>query len=136
MKVLLIAIAVLALSSIAKANLTSGELRANCEEAEKIHGDQSGNGTLGGICLGFIQGFVETLNLGMKNYIVADGRVFAVTMQDGVTTGQMVRVYLKWITNHPEEENKPAIQSLELALLESKLATSEMVGTFQPTPAK
>jgi len=136
MKSLLLAIAVLTLSSAAKANLTSGELKTNCEEAAKIHGDQSGNGTLGGICLGFMEGYTATINSGVNDYILADGSVFAITLQDGITVGQMVRVYLKWITSHPEQENKSAVHSLGLALLESGLATSEMVGKFQPTPTK
>ena len=83
-----------------------------------------------------MEGYTGTINSGVNDYILADGSVFAITLQDGITVGQMVRVYLKWITSHPEQENKSAVHSLGLALLESGLATSEMVGKFQPTPTK
>jgi uncharacterized membrane protein (Fun14 family) len=135
-KPLLIVIAFLILTSTAKADLTSGELKTDCEEAARIFADQSAAGTLGsGICLGFVQGFAETVNLRIRNYIGADGRVFALSMHSHVSNGQMALVYLKWIAKHPEAEKRPAIHSLELALLASKLATLEMVGTFQPTPS-
>ena len=134
MKPLLLAIAVLALSSAAKANLTSGELKTNCEEAAKIHGDQSGNGTLGGICLGFMEGYTATINSGVNDYILADGSVFAITLQDGITVGQMVRVYLKWITNHPEQENKAAVHSLGLALLDLVWRHRKWLGSFNLHP--
>lgn len=136
MKPLLIAIAVLTLSSATRAKPTSGELKTGCEEAVKIQDHQSGDAALGARCLGFMEGYTSTIDVGVNVYILADGSVYAITLQDGATVAQLIRVYLKWIGNHPEQENKSAARSLGLALIESGLATSEMVGKFQPASTK
>ena len=53
--------------------------------------------------------------------IMVDGKHYVVTFDDGVTSGQAYRVFLKYIAAHPEYENKTGDYVLTQAMLDSKL---------------
>jgi hypothetical protein len=61
-----------------------------------------------GHCQGYIQGWMEMTLVPSVN----DGQVVNLAWKDGVTLGQMIRVYCLFIKNHPEKENELAVAKL------------------------
>ena len=59
-----------------------------------------------GLCEGYMLGW----SWGMEGQMMPDekGFVGTVTFEDGVTNLQLAKVFVLYMDNHPEEENKPA----------------------------
>lgn len=139
MKRLLLAIAILALPRVTNASITAttaGHLKAACAETEKIESNQPGDATLSGMCVGLITGYAAAIDSGIDSYVAPGNYVYTLKFQENVTVAQMVRVYLIFVTNHPEDENKPAVSILATCLVESGLLESKIVGTLHPGTAK
>jgi hypothetical protein len=72
-------------------------------------------------CVGYINGWLG----GIEGVLVPDdkGILGTVTFEGGVTSLQVTKVFVLYMENHPEEENKPAHIVLWHAMLDSKLVT-------------
>lgn len=90
--------------------LTGGDLEELCSEAP--------NTIEGSTCLGYIAGWVDGIE-GMQ--FTMDGKLQTVVFENGITTTQLARVYLKYIKANPDKENKPANLVLGGALIEAHL---------------
>jgi hypothetical protein len=73
-----------------------------------------------GLCSGFIQGWMQEANGESKTF--NDGR-FVMTIADGVTYPQLIHIFVKYIAEHPEEENKNAVEVLHEAGDASKVTS-------------
>jgi hypothetical protein len=73
-----------------------------------------------GLCSGFIQGWMQEANGVSKTF--DDGR-FVMTFADGVTYPQMIHVFVKYIAEHPEVENKNAVDVLHDAADAAKITS-------------
>lgn len=105
-----LAILFLAPSAKAATLLTGGDLEELCSEAP--------NTIEGSTCLGYIAGWLDGID-GMQ--LILDGKIQTVVFEDGITTTQLARVYLKYIKANPDKENKPANLVLGGALIEAHL---------------
>ncbi len=76
------------------------------------------------------QGYMVGWSWGVEGTMTPDdnGFIGTVTFEDGVTGIQMAKVFVLYIENHPEEENKPAHVALMHAMLDSKLVTLNSPG--------
>jgi hypothetical protein len=70
-----------------------------------------------GRCQGYIQGWMEMTLVPTEN----DGQLVNLAWKDGVTLGQMIRVYCLFIKNHPEKENELALAKLLEAAYQAEL---------------
>src|SRR5208282_5043406 len=73
-----------------------------------------------GLCSGFIQGWMQEANGVSKTF--DDGR-FVMTFADGVTYLQMIHIFVKYIAEHPEVENKDAVDVLHDAADAAKVTS-------------
>jgi hypothetical protein len=72
-------------------------------------------------CLTYIDGWLD----GISGMFTPDdnGNLQTITIEDGVTTLQVAKVFLAYMQNHPEDENKPRQVALWHAMLNAKLVT-------------
>ncbi len=70
-------------------------------------------------CLNYIDGWLE----GIDGTLISNDKGFlqTVTVEDGVTALQAAKVYVLYMNNHPEEENKPRQVALWHAMLNAGL---------------
>ncbi len=115
-------IAVLAVAVPAQAQNKAGDLASNCKayvaaspETMKNPSEMPVQGTL---CLGYVAGWMDAIN-GVS--LKFEGKYMVVLFADDVTVGQAIRVFVKFMSAHPEFENKTADQGLGLALVDAKL---------------
>ena len=108
---LILAIAVLVFPIQASA-VTAGELKEYCS------GNLDDPTPLHSICVGYIAGWIDGSN-GMGTRI--KGKVIMVVFEDNTTPGQITRVFLRYMQEHPEYENKTAKSALIGAVIEAKL---------------
>lgn len=73
------------------------------------------------LCTGYMSGWLG----GVDGAMTADEKGFVqiVSIEDGVSPVQMAKVFVLYMENHPEEENKDAHVALMHALLDAKLVT-------------
>ncbi|HLM83482.1 MAG TPA: Rap1a/Tai family immunity protein [Terriglobales bacterium] len=73
----------------------------------------------------FCEGYVLGYGVGVKGTMGADdkGVMGTYTIEKGVTASQVIKVFKQYISNHPEEENKPAGDVLYHAMTSSGLLT-------------
>jgi hypothetical protein len=71
---------------------------------------------------------------GIEGLLMPDdnGFVGVVSFEEGVTGLQMAKVFVLYIENHPEEENKPAHLALMRSMLDAKLVTVASPGKDAP----
>jgi hypothetical protein len=93
---------------------TAGELSAKCSNETAPAYE---------ICVGFIMGWSE--ELGYIDEPINNGKLVHFYFEDGVTIGQIMRVFLKYVKDHPEKENQPAIVILFNACSEAKILKSK-----------
>jgi len=78
-----------------------------------------------GFCQGYLGGWLAEIQgeafAGMK------GETNFLIFPEGVTIGQLQRVFQKYVKSHPAEENKHANLVLIHAVLEEKIAKSERI---------
>jgi Rap1a immunity proteins len=72
-----------------------------------------------GVCKGYMAGWLS----GMEGAMVTDDKGFMQTVrfEEGVTGVQMAKVFVLYMQNHPEEENKPAHVALTHAMTDAQL---------------
>jgi len=72
-------------------------------------------------CLSYIDGWLD----GISGMLTTDdkGTLQTITIEDGVTNVQVAKVFILYMGNHPEEENKPRQVELWHAMLGSGLVT-------------
>ena len=101
--------------------MTAADLADNCRAAvaeySNAKGWNSDSAFKSGACTGFLEGFQ---NLDGAEISVKDS-VFTVGFVNGVTLGQIARVFVKYIADHPELEHKLAGVTLFDAMFEAKL---------------
>jgi hypothetical protein len=85
------------LPTVTHANVTAGQLNDYCKDTEGRVNQ--------GMCLGYISGWADQYS---SFPLHEPGKVVRPEFKDGVTTGQLMRVFLKYIKEHPEEENHDA----------------------------
>ncbi len=82
------------------------------------------------VCQGYLNGW----SWGVEGLLMPDdhGFVGVINFEDGVTGLQMAKVFVLYIENHPEEENKPAHVALMHSMLDAKLVTLTSPGKDAP----
>jgi hypothetical protein len=77
-------------------------------------------------CLSYIDGWLE----GVGGTLSPDEKGFVqiTTIEDGVTAPQAAKVFVLYMENHPEEENKPRQVALMHAMLNAGLVTLDSPG--------
>jgi hypothetical protein len=98
---------------------TAGELAEECYRnvADDNRSQSVVEAISMGRCQGYIQGWMEMTLVPSVN----DGQVVNLAWKDGVTLGQMIRVYCLFIKNHPEKENELALAKLLEAAYQAAL---------------
>lgn len=112
------------LSAIAQASNPAIGLLNQC----KVAVDPPGTGIMPPAlkCLSYMDGWLE----GIGGALVPDDKGFVqtVTIEDGVTALQAAKVFVLYMGNHPEEENKPRQVALMHAMLNAVLVSLESPG--------
>lgn len=100
----------------ASATFTAGELQAACPTSfEKSHTMTVQNA----VCIGYVSGWLDGINGSMVR--TEKEEIVGFRLAQSVTTKQVIRVFLKYVADHPETENKEAEEILILALVEARL---------------
>ena len=106
---------------------SAGWLNTRCIEAQAVHiTDQTANQTAMhvGQCDGFMIGWRDGV-VGL--YVLDNGKPFQILLADGVTVGQMERVFISYMAKHPELENKTGDSALTRALIDVGLLVTKPV---------
>lgn len=73
-----------------------------------------------GQCIGYINGWVDVIE---GAYVPNDdGSLSQYRLSNDVTVGQIMRLYVKYVNDHPEVEQKTSAEILAIALLTNDLA--------------
>ncbi len=111
MKKILLATALLGLvpslhaQQINYVNPSAGSLKAACVDG-KVEDSM--------FCLGYISGWADMYTIS-SSPAGTEGERMTFRFQDGVTPGQIERMFKKYVEDHPEIENQPAPTILVLA---------------------
>jgi len=132
MKSLLVGcLCIIAWSSALATSYSTAKLKTNCDAYVIADAGGALNPDEIGFCIGYVIAFTETA----QGTTVQDtGTISEFHWADGVSADQVIRVFLKYVNNHPEVLNKGAITSLILATGEVGLWTSTPVA--KPIVAK
>ena len=102
---------------------SAGWLNTRCIESQAaIVTDQTAMDV--GLCDGFMIGWRDGV-VGL--YVLDNGKPFQILLADGVTVGQMERVFISYMAKHPELENKTGDSALTRALVEVGLVVTKPV---------
>ena len=114
-------LAVSLLSSSARASsgpLTAGELLTNCKVSET-----GVDNMRAGLCLGFLEGWLQ-VTIGstiVLNEAPAPIQVFRVSAAAPISVGQLSRVFILYMSKHPEKEGQEAATVVKDAAWDAKL---------------
>lgn len=127
---LLLVFAGLSLAPDAK-GATARELMLQCEGAQKDAKDVNLTDVLnGGLCLGYIDGYVSALSATADTLSLSTSVVkyhFNFSPDGKINLGQISRIFILYMKNHPEKENDDAAVWLTESLIEKRLLTYEHV---------
>lgn len=121
----LIAVFVLVSVMRAQGQDTAGDLAAGCRvsiaivEGVVIH--KLTDAMDAGVCAGFIEGWREGVTTVIQ-WSPEDHSPYRLEIEEGVSVGQISRVLVKYVSQHPEKENEPPSLGLVDALFDAKLA--------------
>ena len=102
---------------------SEGWLNTRCIESQAaIVTDQTAIDV--GLCEGFMIGWRDGA-VGL--YVLDNGKPFQILLTDGVTVGQMERVFISYMAKHPELENKTGDSALTRALVDVGLLVTKPV---------
>jgi len=116
---------------------TAGELRDACKLDDKLHSDDSNPSCdihclanegpermAVGFCLGYMTGVIHTA----PNFLIRpdNGGVYEIELQENVTAGQAMRVFVNYMNQHPEEENESMFTGVWNALTNTKLLRTRL----------
>jgi hypothetical protein len=96
---------------------TAKKLADACSEMTNPNRDINSAYALG-MCQGYVIGLLDGV-VGMS--IEIKGEFFDVILADNATYGQCARVFIKYVHEHPDVENKPSLDVMTNALLDAKL---------------
>jgi hypothetical protein len=99
-----------ALPNVAKANLSAGQVKEYCKHSEM--------GFERGTCYGYISGWADQFT---SVATPLKGKLVHTQFKEAVTTGQLVRVFVKFVKDHPEKEHLDANTVLTDACNEAQL---------------
>lgn len=110
---------------------TAGELRANCAfAAPLLNVNDANNAIKAGFCLGYVTGVVQAYN---NLYVAqADGKIRQAHINDDTTCAQAVRIFKKYIDDHPELKNEQAKDVIAASLVEANLLFFTELKTAPP----
>lgn len=119
----------LVFSGIAQAEIKASGLHDVCKNWTATYPDKA-TAPLNIYRQGGCQGFIDGWSAAVAGTLIPDdnGILGTVTFESGVTTIQTAKVFVLYIENHPEEENKPAHVALMHAMLDAKLVTQVSPG--------
>jgi hypothetical protein len=116
-KALAIAVLCIAFCGASFAVPTAGTLNTSCQSFIKGT-DLTSPELIGyGACSGYLHGWFDAFDGSL------DGEGNSVVFAPGITAGQMARVFVAYVTKHPEQENQPASIVLVNAMIDAKLVT-------------
>ncbi len=126
--VLLVVFFVFVVAPVGAQNRTKGpEILEACTEAAKPV--DSADLMQTARCLGFIDGFIQGMEIvklrqhpNYDEYLKST--ILGMDIPDGVTNGQIARVFVKWLNAHPQHLHLEAGMLLTLALAETYPAKS------------
>jgi hypothetical protein len=134
-KVVIIAVMAMALFSVGARGATdftnAKEMHDYCKLFDRYEqSDKTANSSDAlniGLCLGFMSGWLQEIN-GLVT--IMDEKSYVVSFADGVTVGQMSRVFVLYVEKRPEYDNKTGDYVLSRAMLDAKLL---ILTPHQPT---
>jgi Ssp1 endopeptidase immunity protein Rap1a len=98
--------------------LTAGELADYCRHIDREGLPKDAHGAY---CYGYIQGYLEG---SVGNSMVDKGGVeYTIMPADNVTTEQVIHIFCKYMTEHPEYGHKGALVAVNKVLLHYNLVT-------------
>jgi hypothetical protein len=122
MKTLLVVLlCIVASSSALAAPYSTANLKADCDAYIAFTAGSALKPAEDGFCMGYVLAFTQ-MEAGYTVQ-VPDGSFYKYDWTDGVTGDQVIRVFVKYVNDHPEFLNKSAIASLLLATGETGLRT-------------
>lgn len=124
MKKLFVAVGLmLALAGSANAQRSASKLASDCRIAVRYMDSSSSapaSDFVSGIgCVAYVAGWFDLV--ANSTYALDNNKAVNVQFAEGVTVGQIVRVFVKYVDAHPEEENKPAYGVLLNAVVAAHL---------------
>jgi hypothetical protein len=98
-------------------SLSTGELRDYCKERDPSA--SASEGLKEGMCLGYMTGWLQGVN-GLS-WADSSHKPHRISFAEGVTVGQMSRVFYAYVAKHPETENLQASLTLIDAMTDANL---------------
>lgn len=97
---------------------TAGELLVNCKVSET-----GVDNMRAGLCLGFMEGWLSATigSTFVMNEAPAPIQVFRVSAIDPISVGQLSRVFILYMSKHPEKEGQSAATVVKDASWDAKL---------------
>ena len=117
---LIFAVTVMALFSVGARGVdftNARELHDYCQLSDKAAPTALDSFNMGQ-CLGFMSGWLQGTS---KLMIVVDEKSYVISFADGLTVGQMSRVFVLYVEKHPEYDNKSGDYVLTRAMGDAKL---------------
>jgi len=105
-------------------SFTAGELWKDCKADSTKMTSTLDDHYSSGLCVGYMLGWMDATT---DSVIVTENGPATVFFEDAVTVGQIKRVFVQYMDQHPEAENKTASLTLTKALQEAHLAHPEPV---------
>ena len=119
MKWYLIVLLLSSSSAVADSSFTAGELMKDCKaDTTKLTSTLDDHYSRG-VCAGYILGWMDAST---DSVILTKDGPATVAFEDGVDVGQIKRVFMKYIDEHPEVEHEPASRTLPKIMQEAHLA--------------
>src|SRR6266446_817409 len=103
MKCFLIALLLLPSSALAHSSFTAGELLKDCQADATTLTSTLDDHYSRGLCDGYILGWMDA---SADSVIVTDHGPATVVFDDSVTVGELKRVFIKYMRQHPEFEHE------------------------------
>ena len=123
----LIAVLLLALCIPAFAAVPNAGDLVKCKELAKDKDDSSKDEAKAGWCYGFINGWQA---VGGAPY-VENGKLYKLRISRDISYGQAARVFVKYVKDHPELENKKTYVVFTWAMIDAGLVR---LADWEPTP--
>ena len=110
--------------SLASTGFTAGELVKDCKRDTTTLASTPDDHYSMGVCTGYVLGWMEATT---DSDIVTEQGPARVTFEESVNVGQIKRVFIKYMDQHPEFEHEPASRTLTKAVQEAHLAHAKRV---------
>lgn len=136
-RLLIVLLFVLSITGLSHAATTANILRDNCRESMRFNSDPASMSALqvwqSGMCGGYISGWLEGV-IGLSILDNKTGKPQQIVGDESATIGQVIRVFVKYVNEHPEFENQPADRIITQALVNAHLLSLRPIkATLMPT---